>query len=171
MTNANGNYFFTDVEPGVMCSVVVDQSSSPALDDKVIGNCPEMFDVILAPAESFLDADFCFILPCSECDGNVTQLTLQNNGPGAQIRVEQKKHKKQKKKNVTVFDEVVQPGEQFTFIGTDKGTLGTEISIFVDAVLNTKIHSSCSQPIGPALISGDFEAIEGFSKKGGPLYP
>ncbi len=102
--------------------------------------------------------------------GSSSRNRLFNSGgsgatPNAQIRVEQKKN------NVTVFDEVVQHGEQFTFVGTDKGTLGTEISIFVDGVLNTKIHTSCSQPIGPGLISGDFEVIEGFSKKGGPLYP
>ncbi len=60
VTDVNGKYLFTDVEPDVMCSVVVDQSSSPALDDKVIGQCPETFDVTLQPGESFLDADFCF---------------------------------------------------------------------------------------------------------------
>ena len=102
-----------------------------------------------------------------ECKGKVTQLTLQYNGTSAaQVKVEQKKAKN------PVFEGEVQPGETFTFSGTDKnGTLGTEIRIFVDGVPNTKIHTSCSQPIGPGLISGDFEVIEGFSGSGGPLCP
>ena len=36
---------------------------------------------------------------------------------------------------------------------------------------NTKIHTSCSDPIGPGLISGDFTVIAGESKKGGELCP
>jgi len=102
-----------------------------------------------------------------ECKGKVTQLTLQYNGSGgdAYIVVEQKK-------NGTVFEGWVTPGDTFTFDGTDKnGTLGTEISIYVDGHLNTKIHTSCSRPIGPGLVSGDFEVIEGYSKDGGKLYP
>ena len=57
-------------------------------------------------------------------------------------------------------------------IGNDKkGTLGTEIKICVDGELNTKIHTSCSKPIGPGLVSGDFKVIEGYSKEGGKLPP
>ncbi len=43
----------------------------------------------------------------------------------------------------------VQPGEAFTFNGTDSGTLGTEITLFVNGSLNTTVHTSCSKPIGP----------------------
>jgi len=49
--------------------------------------------------------------------------------------------------------------------------LGSEISIFVDGELNTKIHTSCSRPIGPGQISGDFEVIEGYSLRGGRICP
>ncbi len=104
---------------------------------------------------------------CGPCKGKVTQLTLQYNGSGgdAYIVVEQKK-------NGTVFEDWVTPGDTFTFDGKDKnGTLGTEISIYVDGHLNTKIHTSCSRPIGPGLVSGDFEVIEGYSKDGGLLCP
>ena len=63
-------------------------------------------------------------------------------------------------------------GELFTFNGVDKnGTLSTEIRIYVDGGLNTKIHTSCSQPIGPGLVSGDFEVVEGYSREGGLLCP
>jgi hypothetical protein len=101
-----------------------------------------------------------------ECDGKVTELTLQNNGTGATIKVVQKKD------NIEIFNQFVNAGGEFTFVGQDKnGTMGTEIIIYVGVVENTKIHTSCSKPIGPGLKSGDFEVIEGESLKGGPLCP
>ena len=100
-----------------------------------------------------------------ECDGKVTDLVLKNLGAGAQVRVDQKK-------DGTVFNDFVPAGGEFSFSGTDKkDTLGTEISIFVNDNLNTKIHTSCSQPIGPGLVSGSFEVISGNSRNGGPLPP
>ena len=101
-----------------------------------------------------------------ECDGKVTELTLQNNGTGATIKVVQKKD------NIEIFNQFVNAGGEFTFVGQDKnGTMGTEIIIYVGVVENTKIHTSCSKPIGPGLKSGDFLVIEGESLKGGPLCP
>ena len=101
----------------------------------------------------------------AECDGKVTDLVLKNLGADALVRVDQKK-------DGTVFEDFVPAGGEFSFSGTDKkGTLGTEISIFVNDVLNTKIHTSCSQPIGPGLVSGSFEVISGNSRNGGPLPP
>lgn len=99
-------------------------------------------------------------IECDECDGKVTELTLKYLGTEeAQIKVVQKKD------GDNVFDDTVKPGEEFTFQGTwKKGTLGTEIKIYVDDEFNTQIHTSCSQPIGPGLISGDFEVIQGFSR-------
>ena len=108
--------------------------------------------------------------PCG-CEGKVTQLTLQYNGSSAAtIEVFQKG--KKKSENPPVFSGIVGPGGQFSFQGTDKnGTLGTEITIEVNGVENTKIHTSCSQPIGPGLVSGDFLVIAGASLKGGALCP
>jgi hypothetical protein len=104
---------------------------------------------------------------CGECKGKVTELTLQYNGSQTSlIKVEQKKPK------VVVFEDTVDPNGQFTFEGADdKGTLSTEISIFVDGEPNTKIHTSCSKPIGPGLVFGDFTVIEAFSLKGGLICP
>ena len=74
-----------------------------------------------------------------------------------------------------IFSQVVSPGEIFHFAGPLSGnggffgTLGTTIKIFVDGVLNTKIHTSCSRPIGPGLISGDFMVVQGFSRDQGLL--
>jgi len=104
---------------------------------------------------------------CRDCKGKVTQLTLRYLGDStATIEVEQKKDE------VVVFQGTVDPGETFTFNGMDKkGVLGTEIRVHVDGDLNTKIHTSCSQPIGPGLVSGDFEVVEGYSREGGLLCP
>jgi len=115
-----------------------------------------------------IDFGFC-LLPesdCSKCEGKVTQLTLRYDGTTeALITVEQKKEGK-------IFDETVEPGAEFTISGRDKhGTLGTEISIYIGAELNTKIHTSCSKPIGPGLVFGDFTIIEGYSREGGLLCP
>ncbi|MBW7991525.1 MAG: hypothetical protein FVQ84_16150 [Planctomycetes bacterium] len=109
--------------------------------------------------------------PCEQCDGGVTSLTLKYNGSvPALIEV----HEKGKKGNpgTTLFIGTVAGGGDFQFDGAKKdGKMGSEISIFVDSVLNTRIHTSCSQPIGVGQISGDFEIIEGYSLNGGLLCP
>ena len=164
ITGSDGTYLFSDVPAG-KCTVKLDPATVPA--DKSPGtNCPTKVDVELAAGESFLDADFCFIV-CSDCEGKVTELTLQYNGTEAAfIEVVQKKPE------TTVFSGDVLPGETFSFVGVDKkDTLGTEIRIFTNDLLNTKIHTSCSKPIGPGLVSGDFEVISGSSRNGGPLCP
>ncbi len=104
--------------------------------------------------------------PCGPCQGKVSELTLQYLGatPNAQIKVTQKN-------GATVFQGTVQPGGQFTFHGTDNGTFGTEITIMINGVTQTSIHTSCSQPIGPGLVRGDFRVIGGSSMQGGPLCP
>jgi hypothetical protein len=57
-------------------------------------------------------------------------------------------------------------------VGIDKnGTLGTEISLYVNGILNAKMHTSCSKPIGPGLVQGDFLVIDGASRNGGLLCP
>lgn len=103
---------------------------------------------------------------CGECDGKVTELTLLYTGTiTAFIEVEQKKEG-------IIFEGMIDPGETFTFVGQDnKGTMGPWIELFIDGVFNTTIHTSCSVPIGPGLVSGDFEVIEGYSRNGGRLCP
>jgi hypothetical protein len=104
---------------------------------------------------------------CGPCKGKATSLTLRYDGAtDANIEV------RQKKPNTVVFSGVVLPGGQFSFVGLDnKGTLSTEISIYVNGTLNTKIHTSCSKPIGPGLVSGLFTVVSGYSLKGGLLCP
>ncbi|MFC1534614.1 SdrD B-like domain-containing protein [Thermodesulfobacteriota bacterium] len=181
-TDSNGEYLFNGLEAGDYYVefilpegyefTLLDQGNDDALDsdaDPLIG---QTICTTLAYGESDLtwDAGLVLVTPldCGDCQGKVTELTLQYNGASdAQIRVETKG-----KDSVVVFDGTVGSGGEFTFLGQDKhGTLGTEITLYINDVQNTKIHTSCSQPIGPGLISGAFEVIEGYSKDGGLLCP
>jgi len=103
-------------------------------------------------------------LPCGDCEGKVTNLTLKYLGDNASLITVI-----QKKDNGVVFNNTISSGENFSFVGNYKGTLGTEIRIYVDNILNTKIHTSCSEPIYIGMISGDFEILGGASLIGGPF--
>ncbi|MFH1701635.1 MAG: SdrD B-like domain-containing protein [Candidatus Zixiibacteriota bacterium] len=108
---------------------------------------------------------------CSDCDGKITELTLGYMG-ASEATVEVYAKGRKGTLGTVLFSEQVLPGGSFSFVGYDKdGTMGTEISIFVDGSLNTKIHTSCSQPIYIGMVSGDFEILDGYSKDGGQLCP
>ncbi len=112
---------------------------------------------------------------CGQCFGKVGTLTLRYNGSAAAI--------------VTVLAEdahfadpvafagTVGPGGVFSFgplsssNGGFDGTLGTSIEIWIDGVLDTFIHTSCSQPIYPGQDWGSFTVLGGASKHGGLLCP
>jgi len=61
VTDANGNYLFTNIPAPDLCEISVDESTGP--DDKVLGRCPSPIATMLDPGEDFLDADFCFLTP------------------------------------------------------------------------------------------------------------
>jgi len=111
---------------------------------------------------------FAMVVECGECDGGVTSLTLMYQGDSeANIVV-----KEGGRKGKIIFEGLVPAVSVFSFNGNKKnGTIGKEIKIFVDGVENTKIHTSCSKPIGPGLVSGDFEVLWGYSLWGGSLCP
>ena len=103
--------------------------------------------------------------PCGVCEGKVSSLTLKYlGGVTATIKVVQNN-------GDIVFNASVNPGAEFSFIGTNNGTLGTEIEIFINGSLSIKIHTSCSVPIGIGSIFGLFEVTDGTSKVGGKLCP
>jgi hypothetical protein len=110
------------------------------------------------------------IEPCAECKGGVTELTLRYNGDSTTlIQVYEGKDPRTDK---LLFAGMVQPGDTFTFTGIrSDNTMSSEIGLYVDGVQNTVIHTSCSKPIGPGLVSGDFEVVEGYSKDNGLLCP
>ena len=185
ITDANGFYLFNIFTPGDY-TVKVDSSNfapggalegwqaSPAnqggndLQDSDGDPATHDFVVTMAQAETNRTVDFGFYYDteCGPCDGKVTQLTLQYTGAltPADVRVESK--------DGDVFNGPVNPGDLFTFVGKDKkGTLGTEIKVYVDGDENTAIHTSCSKDIGPGMTFGDFYVVQGYSRNGGLLCP
>lgn len=108
---------------------------------------------------------------CQPCDGKVSQLTLRFTGTEAAF-LEVFDDKKNPAPDKLMFEGTVEPGQEFTFSGTHKkGEMGSEISLYLDGTLVTKIHTSCSKPIGPGMVFGEFEVVEGYSRNGGLLCP
>ncbi len=100
-------------------------------------------------------------VPCDECKGGVTQLTLEYNGtldPEPTIRAE-------KDSNEVYFEGPVGTGGRFTL--ENGGERVGDVDIYINDILNTSIHTSCSQPIFPGLVTGDFTVVEGISKDNG----
>lgn len=103
---------------------------------------------------------------CNSCDGKVSILTLKYTGDVAVI-VKVVQQKGEVVKNSLVF-----PNGEFTVNGVDKkNTLSPKLFFYKNNTLNTMIHTSCSIPIGPGLVSGDFIIISGESRNGGTLCP
>jgi len=97
------------------------------------------------------------------CGGGVTQLTLRYNGASAAV-VEARDG------STVLYSDTVSAGGTFSFVGTrSDGKMGSRTDVFVDGVFNTQIHTSCSKPIYPGLVSGDFEVVSGTSRDGGAL--
>ncbi len=178
-TDANGYYIFTNLTPGdyrvefvapsgmvfTLQNVGDDMTDSDADLTTGITNC-----TTLDAGENDMTWDAGLFTPTQEtgeCEGKVTQLTLRYDGSVVDANIVVLG-----RKNVVIFDGIVQPGGQFTIVGWDrKGTLGTETYYYVNGVYNTNIHTSCSQPIGPGLTKGDFTVLEGYSRNGGLLPP
>ncbi|MEQ8683090.1 MAG: T9SS type A sorting domain-containing protein [Cyclobacteriaceae bacterium] len=101
------------------------------------------------------------------CDGRVSQLTLKYQGTeSGYVKALQKIDGK------IVYSEMVGPGDEFPLYGQDrKGTLGPEIIIYIDGDYAAQFHTSCSEPIGPGSVSGDFLVLSGESRNGGILCP
>jgi len=114
---------------------------------------------------------------CGVCAGKVATLTLRYDGTVAGAHIEVKARDSAFGSANVAFDGIVQPGGEFSFgplpsaNGGFDGTLGTEVSVYVNGELQTKVHTSCSQPIDPGSVWGDFTVLEGTSKAGGALCP
>lgn len=178
-TDANGEYGFLDLPPGNYTVQVVppagyaltlqdqgdDEFDSDA-DSTGLMTCTQLVGGEVDPS---WDAGLVKLpeeVLCGECEGKVSQLTLRYDGPSsAQIVVATTRPDA-----LVAFQNIVNPGESFVVNGIDRhGTLGVEILLYVNGYLKAKIHTSCSQPIGPGLVAGPFTVIEGYSKEGGLL--
>lgn len=146
------------------------QGSCPPVDEIVI--CHEGENINILQSEwSFHEAhsDTQGVCPselgvCGACDGKVRELTMRYDGLATStIQVRQKQGE-------IVFDQILSPGGEFTFVGVDaQNTLGSDIDILVNGLLNGEFHTSCSVPIGVGAVSGNFEIVAGFSRNGGSL--
>lgn len=109
---------------------------------------------------------------CSKCEGQVTMLELKYTGDivDAVISIEQP-GKKAKDGDIVIYEDTIQPNDSFEFFGGWKDkTMGSEITVYVNGVENTKFKTSCGvEKIGPGLSQGDFEVIKGYSRNGGLL--
>jgi hypothetical protein len=108
---------------------------------------------------------------CGTCDGKVDELMLKYIGDidDAEIVV---RAKERGRPGRTLFEGTVQPGGIFSLSGWDRqSTLGTDIYLSINGGENLRIHTSCSVPIGPGSVFGDFEVVAGSSRNGGALTP
>jgi hypothetical protein len=168
VTGSNGLYLFSNLPAGAY-TVQVDTSTlppgaQPTFDVDGLGT-PNEATVSLAAGQDRTDVDFGYATECGVCDGKLNYLSLQYlASTGAHIKVVQKKDGK------VVFDDFVAAGASFSFHGKDKkNTFSTEIRIFADGVEVQRIHTSCSLPVDPGMIFGDFLVLAGASRNGGAL--
>ncbi|MAP54255.1 MAG: hypothetical protein CL605_05075, partial [Altibacter sp.] len=129
-------------------------------------------DILNGFVENQAEVEGCYqyepVDPNGNCDGKVNYLELEYLGNVFNAQIKVIEHDGQ-----IVFNNVVQPGERFEFVGQDppQNTFGPKIDIYINNNLVQEIHTSCSQPIGIGSIFGDFEVINGSSRNGGPLAP
>ncbi|MBU1701684.1 MAG: DNRLRE domain-containing protein [Candidatus Eisenbacteria bacterium] len=110
------------------------------------------------------------IQECGECEGGVNELTLRYLGSSEDHVIIYAGDKPDM--SMMLFKGIVQPNEDITFAGIgDMGTMGPKINIWVNERFHVKIHTSCSEPIGPGLLRGNFRILAGRSRLGGPLCP
>ena len=102
------------------------------------------------------------------CDGQVDYLKLKYLGTTQNATIKVIEHDGQ-----TVFEGVVEPGEEFEFFGQDppQQHFGPKIHIYINNTYTQLIHTSCSVAIGIGSVFGDFEVIDGTSRNGGPFIP
>jgi len=170
-----GLYCFGVPDPGTYVVVVAAENFEPggALEGKSSTTGGEsQSDVVVAT--NVLTYDFGYA-DCGPCEGKVSRLTFQYlGGAPATIAVVGRRGKI---KADPLFEGPVAPGGTFEVVGPPtgpggfQGTLGTEITVFVNDAFHAMIHTSCSQPIGPGMVFGDLLVVAGASKHGGPLCP
>lgn len=106
---------------------------------------------------------------CRECEGGITQLTMQYCGD--ESRAIEVYEGKKVNPDKLLFADIVDPNQEFTFKGKMRdGTMGHEVSLYLDGEFDASICTDCSQPIGAGLIAGSFTLNEGYSRDGGKLY-
>ncbi|MBT8142752.1 MAG: DUF11 domain-containing protein, partial [Gammaproteobacteria bacterium] len=123
------------------------------------------------PVDTDESTDTLTVIPCDVCDGGVTDLTFEYQGVApAMVQIYDKNDNSDASK--LLFGGMVNPGDEIVITklpGEDK--FNNDVSIYVDGVFHRKFHTSCSKPIGPGQILGDFEIISGTSVNNGRMCP
>jgi len=137
-----------------------------------IGPGAEWGSFTVASARSKYNGPVCPVPPvdpegCDDCKGGVVAMEMEYTG------------------NSTEYVEVtgedgdpvyyagnVSPGDTISFEGTGSyNKLDKHTEIYVDGDLDEEVHTSCSQPIGPGVVFGDFTVTYAESKDNGPVCP
>ncbi len=97
---------------------------------------------------------------CGDCDGHVSRLTLRYYGDlsSHDFRITDKEDYNESFNGISNSTE---------FTTADLSETKNTLYLYVDNVLNTEIHVSCSQPIMSGMSFGDFYIVSGASTKGG----
>lgn len=187
----SGNCEFVHLElpPPTVCNLALTKTASVSTVGPMstpVGNEDNHDDSSGTPSDSHVDrnnsgdsddsdSDSSDASVTCGCKGKVSQLTLRYNG----ISPTTVKVDRIDPFGTTLYPSTaILPGDVFTVNGSNfgpkgfKGTLGVGISITEDGGNPVEIHTSCSQPVGPGLIAGNFEVVSGNSKKfSKPLCP
>ena len=109
-------------------------------------------------------------VPCAVCKGGTTGLSLRYLGAGAaDVKIYDDGGIKADK---ILFQGPVVSGQVITLTPRPgQSKLNKDVSIWIGGVLQDKLKTDCSQPIGPNVIYGDFKVTEGFSKDNGRMCP
>ncbi len=133
--------------------------------------CGELMAIVLVPdgKQSIIIGKEVEEVPCSDCVGKVTDLTLQWNWHNDyRVRVYQRRG------NTCwaakVFDGTVGLNDEIDMTGANQnGTFGKWLYIYVGNCYYTKIKTNCHLNIGPGYKRGVLEVVSGQSSLGGEL--
>lgn len=173
-TDASGKYLFSELLPGCYYVKVItptgysfaplNQGFDDTKDSDINPLTGSTANINLGAGVSDLtnDAGLCPPVPCAPCVGGVNEITIKQLIPG----------------NVTFTNlnanDVVTANPPYYNIKNRLGErigLSNDIGVYVNGTLNTMLHMSCSQPVDPGLVYGDFEITFARSKSGGPVCP
>ncbi|MGV6832532.1 MAG: hypothetical protein ACWA5P_13340 [bacterium] len=108
-------------------------------------------------------------LPCGDCVGKVTDLTLQWNWYN-DYRVRVYQRYENTCYAVKIFDDVVGLNDEIDLNGANAdGSIGRWAYVFVGNCYYTKFRTDCNRNIGPGYTRGVLEVIAGESSHGGEL--
>jgi hypothetical protein len=108
---------------------------------------------------------------CAACKGGVTKLTFKNLIPVQAVEVVVYDDPSPKPDRI-LFQGTLKPDDVFTIVPRPgQNDFHNDICIYVNGAFNTEIHTSCSEPIGPGAVYGDFLITDGRSKDNGLMCP